>query len=403
MNKLTNEDLNFLVTRGIIDIPDIQSIIEMEKKKELVEKHPYKAWQGKNGSWYVYLPDKEKGRVLKRKSTKAGIEKVICDYQEDLIGNPTLEEIFNEWNDYRRDLKKITYSSHSRMKQTFKRHFQEFGKKKIRNVTPLEIIEFLEEQIPKYHLTSRSFGSLKTIVRGILKRARRQKYISWNIGDVFDDLDVSDKEFFKPYKEDEEEVFDEHETEMMINYLKDHCDIKNSGILLMFVSGLRIGELVALCHEDLNPEDNTVKVRRTETRYTNDEGVTIYDIKKYPKTKAGMREIVIPSAYRWLIRDLYFGSNPDDFVFKENDERLTTYHIRKREYAVCRKLSIRKKSPHKIRATYDSILLDSNVDKRMVKDQMGHAEIRTSEVNYHRNRKTVDKKRDIIDAIPEFC
>ena len=43
---IKQEDLNFLVTRGIINIPDIQSIIDMEKKKELIEKHPYKAWQG---------------------------------------------------------------------------------------------------------------------------------------------------------------------------------------------------------------------------------------------------------------------------------------------------------------------------------------------------------------------
>lgn len=166
---MRKEDIAFCLERGIIDIPDIQSIIEMEKHKKLIENHPYKPWQGKNGNWYVYLPDEKKGRILKKRATKEGIEDVICDYQLTLIENPTLEEIFNEWNDRRRDLKKITKSSHSRMRQTFKRHFQEFGKKRIRNVSELEIIEFLEEQIPKYHLTSRSFGSLKTIMRGILK------------------------------------------------------------------------------------------------------------------------------------------------------------------------------------------------------------------------------------------
>ena len=64
--------------------------------------------------------------------------------------------------DISKDLNKITKSSHTRMRQTFKRHFQEFGEKRIRNITQLEIIEFLEEQIPKYHLTSRSFGAIKT-------------------------------------------------------------------------------------------------------------------------------------------------------------------------------------------------------------------------------------------------
>lgn len=402
MNKLTNEDLNFLVTRGIIDLPDIQSIIEMEKKKELVEKHPYKAWQGKNGSWYVYLPDKEKGRVLKRKSTKAGIENVIVAYQKEQMDNPTIEEVFNEWNDYRRDLKKIAKSSHTRMKQTFNQHFKEFGKKKIKTVTELEIIEFLERQIPEHNLSAKSFASLKTIMRGILKRAKRKGYISFSPELLFADLDVSDKEFHKTIKEDYEVVFDEHETALMLNYLKEHCDIKNTGILLMFVTGVRIGELAALKHEDLNPETGTVKIRRTETRYM-ENGSTVYGIKDYPKTQAGVREIVVPTSYQWLVRDLYASSSEGDYIFKENDKRLTTYHLRKREYYVCNQTGVYKKSPHKIRATYDSILLDANVDRRMVKDQMGHSEIKVSENNYHRNRKSFDRKQQILDAIPEFC
>lgn len=402
MNKLTNEDLNFLVTRGIIDLPDIQSIIEMEKKKELVEKHPYKAWQGKNGSWYVYLPDKEKGRVLKRKSTKAGIENVIVAYQKEQMDNPTIEEVFNEWNDYRRDLKKIAKSSHTRMKQTFNQHFKEFGKKKIKTVTELEIIEFLERQIPEHNLSAKSFASLKTIMRGILKRAKRKGYISFSPELLFADLDVSDKEFHKTIKEDYEVVFDEHETALMLNYLKEHCDIKNAGILLMFVTGVRIGELAALKHEDLNPETGSVKIRRTETRYM-ENGSTVYDVKDYPKTQAGVREIVVPTKYQWLVRNLYASSSEGDYIFKENDKRLTTYHLRKREYYVCNQTGVYKKSPHKIRATYDSILLDANVDRRMVKDQMGHSEIKVSENNYHRNRKSFDRKQQILDSIPEFC
>jgi hypothetical protein len=38
----------------------------------------------------------------------------------------------------------------------------------------------------------------------------------------------------------------------------------------------------------------------------------------------------------------------------------------------------------------------------MVKDQMGHADIRTSESNYHRNRKSHNRKQEIMDSIKEF-
>ena len=397
-----NNELKYLVENGIIDVSSIQSIYEMTKRKELLSRHPYECWQGKNGKWYVYLPDKEKGRVLKKRNTQKDIEDVVVSYQEELVNNPTIEEVFNEWNDYRLELKKIEKSSHTRMKQVFARHYQSFGKRRIKDVSPEEFIEFLERQIPEHNLSSKAFASLKTITKGFLKRAKRKKYITFSPELMFADLDISENEFTKNHKEDYEQVFDEKETSAMVSYLTEHCDIINSAILLLFISGMRIGEVSALMHEDLDPFKNTVKIRRTETRYSED-GKTFYVVKDYPKTRSGLREIVIPSSFRWLIRDLYYHSENRDFVFEDdNGNRIQTYKIRKREYYVCRQVGAYKKSPHKIRATYDTILLDAKVDNRMIKDQMGHADIRTSEINYHRNRKSHERKTAIMDSIPEF-
>lgn len=394
--------MNYCKEYDLIDIPDIQSIIKMKKERELLQSFQHRYWQGNDGRWYVYLPDEKKGRVLRKRNTKEEIEKVIIECQTNLLDNPTVKEVFEEWNDYRYELKKIAGSSHTRLAEVFRRHFSDFGQKHVKDLTKEDVIEFLERQIPEHDLSAKSFASLKSVMKGILKRAKRKGYIQFYPDDVFADLDVSDTEFHKNIKEDYEEVFDEDETSSMINYLKNNCDIKNAGVLLLFVSGLRIGELVALKHDDLDPIKNTVKVRRTETRYKQDDR-TIYVVKDYPKTRAGVREIVIPSSFRWLIRNLYFRSVGSEYVFEDGDgNRLLTYQIRKREYTVCKKVGVYKKSPHKIRATYDTILLDANIDRRMVKDQMGHAEIKVSENSYHRNRKTYDKKIAIMDSIPEF-
>ena len=76
-------DLNYLIDSEIINIPNIQSIIEMKKRQELLDNHPYKIWCGSNGKWYTYLPDEEKGRILKKRNTKKDIEDVITfDYLE---------------------------------------------------------------------------------------------------------------------------------------------------------------------------------------------------------------------------------------------------------------------------------------------------------------------------------
>jgi len=374
----------------------------MTKRKELLSNHPYKIWEGTNGKWYTYLPDEDKGRVLKKRSSKKDIEDIVIVYWDEAINSPTIKDIFYEWNDYRLELNKISKSSHTRLEQVFKRHYSTFGKKHIKDVTENEFIEFLEKQIPEHSLSAKAFGSLKTITKGILKRAKRKKLISYTPEDVLFQLEISNNEFQKNIKEDYEEVFNEEETSIAIKYLKDNLDIRNSAVLLMFITGARIGEIVALKSEDINVEKNTIKIRRIETRYK-ENNKTIYTVKMFSKTQAGNREIVVPSNYQWLLRNLKAYSENKEWIFMEKDKRLTTLLIRKRVYKMCKDTNIYKKSPHKIRATYDTILLDAHLDKRFIKDQMGHSDITTSEKYYHRNRKSIEKKSEIINSIPEFA
>lgn len=397
-----NMDLKYLIDSGIINIPNIQSIIEMTKRQELLNNHPYKIWEGNNGKWYTYLPDDNKGRILKKRNTKKDIEDVVIIYWDEIINSPTIEETFNEWNNYRLKFKKISKSSYTRLQQVFKRHYSEFGKRRIKDVSENEFIEFLEKQIPEHSLSAKAFASLKTITKGILKRAKRKELISYNAEDVLSQLDISNNEFNKIIKEDYEEVFNEKETQIAIKYLKDNLDIRNSVILLMFITGARIGEIVALKPEDINIEKNTIKIRHIETRYK-ENGETIYAVKMFSKTQSGNREIVVPSNYQWLLRNLKVYSKNKEWVFVEKDKRLTTLLIRKRVYKMCKDTNIYKKSPHKIRATYDTILLDANLDKRFIKDQMGHSDITTSEKYYHRNRKSIEKKSEMINSISEFA
>ena len=374
----------------------------MAKRKELLSNHPYKIWEGTNGKWYTYLPDEDKGRILKKRSSKKDIEDIVVIYWDEAINSPTIKDVFYEWNDYRLELNKISKSSHTRLEQVFKRHYSTFGKKHIRDVTENEFIEFLERQIPEHSLSAKAFGSLKTITKGILKRAKRKKLISYTPEDVLFQLEISNNEFQKNIKEDYEEVFDEEETSIAIKYLKDNLDIRNSAVLLMFITGARIGEIVALKSEDVNVEKNTIKIRRIETRYK-ENNKTFYTVKMFSKTQAGNREIVVPSNYQWLLRNLKAYSENKEWIFMEKDKRLTTLLIRKRVYKMCKDTNIYKKSPHKIRATYDTILLDAHLDKRFIKDQMGHSDITTSEKYYHRNRKSIEKKSEIINSIPEFA
>ena len=82
--------MRFIIDNGIININDVQNCMEAMKRKELLEKHPYKIWQGKDGKWYTYLPDDNKGRTLKKKTTLKAIEDDVIEYLKAELENPTL-------------------------------------------------------------------------------------------------------------------------------------------------------------------------------------------------------------------------------------------------------------------------------------------------------------------------
>lgn len=397
----STEILQFIIKSGMLDLHDVQDSMEAMKRDELLKKHQYKIWQGKDRKWYTYLPDDKKGRVLKKRTSKSDIEKEIVTYWRTESENPTIREVFEEWNDRRLELKKIGNATHLRNTQIFNRHYKEFGNQRIKSVSSDEIGEFLEEQIPEHNLTSKSFSNLKTITRGFLKRAKKRKLVSFNVEEIFQELDTSETDFKKVIKEDYEEVFSEKEMSTMVKYLEENLDAKNIGILLMFATGIRVGELVALKHNVF--EGNTFKIRRTETRFLGEDGKYVYCVKEFPKSEAGVRTVIIPEDYAWLCSKIRALNPFGEYIFTDKSgKRMTTNCIRRRQERNCKKLGIYKKSPHKIRKTYGTILLDYNVDNRLIMEQMGHTDISCTENHYHRNRRGIEQKSHIISSIPEF-
>ena len=65
-----NEILRFIISNGMINLSDVQNSMEAMKRKELLDKHPYKIWEGKDGKWYTYLPDEKKGSVQRERTSQ---------------------------------------------------------------------------------------------------------------------------------------------------------------------------------------------------------------------------------------------------------------------------------------------------------------------------------------------
>lgn len=393
--------MKYAIENDIINLEHVQEQMYMKERGELLKKHPYKIWKGKDGKWCTYLPDENKGRILKKRISKKAVEDIVISYYKEEIENPTVKSVFNQWISEKLEYNEISKSTYDRYQTDFKRYFMSgdmFGNKKIKSISDKDIERFIKKTIAEQNLTAKSFGNLRLLIYGIFKKCR--KSIDFSITQVVNDMQISKKSFKKTIKENSLEVFDEEELAKISDYLMSNVDMINLGILLMFSSGMRIGELCTLKPCDI--EANIIKIRRTETIYKGDNGKLIYDVKEFPKTEAGVRDIVIPTNDIWILKKLCHMNPFGEYLFENNRERIKALFFRKRLYSICCECGITPKSPHKIRKTYGSILLDNGVDKRFILEQMGHADILCTENHYHRGRKTIDKKTEIINSIEEL-
>lgn len=402
LSYMNDELLKYAVENGMIDLSYVQEQIEMNKRKETLEKHPYKIWEGKDGKWYTYIPDEKKGRILKKKTTKKAVEDDVINYWKEQEENPRIKDVFDQWISEKLEYNEISKSTYDRYQTDFNRYFASgdmFGNKRVKNITDDDVERFIKKTIADQNLTAKSYGNLRLLIYGIFKKCR--KNVNFSITQVVKDMQISKKSFKKTIKENSLEVFNEEEVSTISEYLTSHIDMINLGILLMFSSGMRIGELCSLKPCDI--EGNTIKIRRTETIYKGKDGKLIYDVKEFPKTEAGVRDIVIPTNDVWILKKLYRMNPFGEYLFENNHKRIKALFFRKRLYNICCNCNITPKSPHKIRKTYGSILLDNGVDKRFILEQMGHADILCTENYYHRGRKNVDQKTEIVNQIEELC
>lgn len=385
----------------MIDLPNISAQIEMNERKKYLEMHNHKKWISYDGKWCTYLPDETKTnkRVLCKRSTEEKLNDEIVKYWRQFDENPTIREVFDEWRDRKLARNQIKRSSHTLYGTTFNRFYSKFGLRRIKNVSEQDWEDFLCNCIVEYKLSAKSFSDLKSITKGFLKRAKKRKLITMDVEHFFLELDVSDNDFKVNVINEEDEVFFDDEVEKIMGYIREHPDLRNLGIALMFVTGIRVGELVALRTEDF--QDTAFQVKRTQSKYRNESGKGfIYEISDFPKTPAGYRTVIVPTEQKWICDKLL--ESATDYIFCENGKVITTDNVRKRLYTVCKKVGIPERSPHKIRKTYGSILLDNGLDRKIIEGQMGHTNISCTEKYYHRNRKKLQQKQEIFDKIPEL-
>lgn len=394
---MTDEQiLNYLKRSDIIDLSTIEQEIEMREKKKYLDMHQYEVWQGKDGAWGTYLPDKERGRRLIKRTKKDDLEAIIIQYYQDEIDNPCFEEVFQKWVDEKYEYGDICKGTYDRYTNDFKRYFSstKFRKYRIKLITENDIEIHIRTTIREKNLSRKAYSNMRTLIMGSFKYAKKHKYTEISITSFFKDLELSRKVFKYEPKDPSTQVYLEDEIPKVLQWLKDHPSPINLGIVLCFETGLRTGELAALKPEDI--EGDVLHVQRQEIKYKLESGKQAHEVVEYTKTEAGNRYIYLPKSAINIIRQIRLMNPFGEYLIMENGKRALTTSFPYRLRKACAECNVPFKSMHKIRKTYGTTLIDNDVDDSLIMSQMGHANISTTREYYYYANKNSDHKREQI-------
>lgn len=387
----------------MINLANISARAEMKKREEIISGHPHKIWQGKDKKWRTYIdaPGYTKNLKLVCKKERKDLEDaIIAAYQEEPKKIHTFGQMFHEWNDKRMEDRLISGSTHRIYLETFKRVFvgSEAEELDLSKSTVGFWQDFLERVAPKHTLDV--FTKTKTIIKGVLTRAKRNKYIDHSIGDIFETLEVSSRQFEKVEHEESDEVYNEEEVKKLEEYLSTNQTTVNLALLLLFATGMRVGELVVLHQDDLG-EDYTVSITKTASRVMQD-GKKVEIVKDSPKTRAGRRVIPVPKKYHWVFDEIKARfSNDSVYAFKapKREGFMAGFYVRCKLAKACEECSIKYKSPHKIRKTYCTKLLDEDVNPKTVAKIAGHSAPGMTLSVYNKDRESDATRRECVDRV----
>lgn len=396
------EQLQHGLVNGIINVTDMQEQMgEYMDRKIYLRMHKYRIWEGKDGKFYTYLPDEERGRVLKKKSSRKDIEELVIEFYKN---HTTVNELFRQWNEYKLLTKSIQEQSYNRYETDFRRFIQstDFGKMKVHDVTEDILEEFIIHTILDNKLTRKAYSQLRTILSGMFKFAKKKKYSKLSISNFFEDLELSRNMFERNQKHDEEEAFTDAEVRKITAYVKDNPSIWNLAVLFVFQTGLRVGELVVLKPEDIDWEQCVLSVNKTEIRVKDKEtGVYTVAVSDQTKTECGERKVILPPAAIWTLEQICSINPRGSYLFEnKKGKRIRGTTISKKICWICLELGIEQRSIHKARKTYISELFNAGVESSIIKAQSGHSDILTSLRYYYKdNHSLEERKAQIAKAV----
>ena len=394
-------------------IEELEKALAAEKMKRndqmYLQRHRNKITQAKDGRWTTNIYESSGKRKTIRCPSLELLQRRLIEHYKKMEKDQaiTFPMVCKEWLDEKNRHKEITPASYTKYITDYNRFFinreDDFCKMSVTAITDSDLRRFIKDAIVDMNLTKKTFKQMKILLKGALLYAKEEGYTDFSAGTFFFDLVLSDRLFaHKEKPADETQVFNDDEVQLLTDFLWAEQDIRGLGLILLFQTGMRVGELAVLKRENI--QNDSIRVTATEeTFYDSETGKRVSEPVDHAKTDAGERTILLPETAEKTLKAIRALNPFGEFLFMDKQgRRIRANRFNHWLHRACKKVGIPERSTHKIRKTYASILLSNRVDDRLVTSQMGHTDISTTRGSYYFNRNSEDQNKKLISSVINF-
>ncbi len=252
--------------------------------------------------------------------------------------------------------------------------FDKFCNKKINSITELDIKKYLNmltDEAEEKTSVARNISSLRSFYKFLMI----EKIVS---NDPMENIELPKLDKRLPKTLDEEDI-----NKLLDIKLVDEFSIRNKAMLeLMYATGLRVSELVNLKIHDINLDMALVKTlgKGSKERIIPIGDYALYYLKEY---MINYRNSMLKKEY-------------NDYLFLNNHGKQMT---RQGFFKILKKIAtengIKKDfSPHTLRHSFATHLLNHGADLRSIQELLGHSDISTTQIYTHVSNKVLRNNYD---------
>lgn len=407
--KVRNMKIMFSIDNCDTIPPEAKTLVQHMTKELIDTIHKTSLYYVKDRNIWRTTVAVEEGGEQKRRYISAKTKNDLYEkLYEFYIGPGTLADIHNKWVAERKT-EKLAPKTVKRECQRWDKYIanSNLAQKRIDNITHLMIEDYFRILLAKNEITVKELKEILFLFKHTFEYAYRHDMIMVNPMDKVKVKTTScaptkpKKSHSRIYMPDEVLAM-QHEIDVELNNIPHNTTAL--AIRLIFMTGIRIGEAVALRLSDVDFENQKIYIQRMEQEDNEGHREIVEHTKK--KSTSGYRDIGIGEEGIALINQILainekYNLSDEDFLFLgEKGKRIHIRAIDNRIRKLCKRAGITPaKSAHDIRRTVATTLYRNTHDIELVRKKLGHSDVQTTWEYIVLVDKEEEDNQRVVDAL----